>query len=64
MRALDAGVKRHVWVWHRRAGKDTCAINWAASEMADRPTSVLHLLPELTQAKRVLWREVDKAGPA
>lgn len=59
MRALDAGVKRHVWVWHRRAGKDSCAINWAASEMADRPTSVLHLLPELTQAKRVLWREVD-----
>jgi phage terminase large subunit len=59
-RALDAGVKRHVLVWHRRAGKDSCAINWAASEMADRPTSVLHLLPELTQAKRVLWREVDK----
>jgi hypothetical protein len=37
MRALDAGVKRHVWVWHRRAGKDTCAINWAAARWPTGP---------------------------
>lgn len=57
--ALDRGVKRALLLWHRRAGKDAATINWCAKEMARQATSVLYLLPEFKQAKRVMWREID-----
>lgn len=57
--ALDSGIKRAILIWHRRAGKDTTAINWVAKELARKPTSALHLLPEYKQAKRAIWREID-----
>lgn len=57
--ALDSGCRRVVLLWHRRAGKDAMTVNWCAKTMATTPTSVLYLLPEFKQAKRVLWREID-----
>lgn len=62
LRALDGGVKRVLLLWHRRAGKDATVLNWCATEMSRRPTSVLYMLPEHKQAKRVLMRELNEQG--
>lgn len=60
--ALDSGCKRALILWHRRAGKDAMTLNWVAKTMAVAPTSVLYMLPELGQAKRVLFNELNSAG--
>lgn len=62
LRALDSGCKRVLLMHHRRSGKDACTLNWVATEMTRRPTSVLYMLPELGQAKRVLFNELNSAG--
>jgi phage terminase large subunit len=40
--------KRAVCVWHRRAGKDSCALNLAAVASQMRVGTVWHMLPEAT----------------
>lgn len=60
--ALDSGCRDVLLLWHRRAGKDAMTLNWCAKEMARQPTSVLYMLPEFRQAKRVLFRELNLQG--
>lgn len=60
--ALDGGCRNVLLMHHRRAGKDASVLNWCATQMAREPTSVLYLLPEFKQAKRVLFRELNSAG--
>lgn len=62
LKALDSGIKRAVLLWHRKAGKDTVALNWTAKTMVQAPTSVLYLLPEFGQAKRIVFRELNDKG--
>lgn len=62
LRALDSGCRNALLMWHRRAGKDALALNWVAKTMAPKPTSVLYLLPEVKQAKRVLFKELNSEG--
>ena len=62
LQRLDSGCKRALLMWHRRAGKDAMTLNWCAKTMATAPTSVLYLLPEFKQAKRVLFRELNSEG--
>jgi phage terminase large subunit len=62
LQALDTGCKRAILLWHRRAGTDSAALNWAAKEMAREPTSCLYLFPEFGQAKRTVFRELNDDG--
>jgi phage terminase large subunit len=62
LQALDGGCKRALLLWHRKSGKDTTALNWAANYMVQRPTSLLYMLPEFGQAKRIVMRELNDKG--
>jgi hypothetical protein len=49
-------------VWHRRAGKDSCALNLTARDMWKRKGTYWHLFPEQTQARRAIWNGIDREG--
>lgn len=54
--------KRAFLVWHRRAGKDSFAMNYAAKEMV-QPGQIggyYHMLPTATQARQVVWHGINK----
>lgn len=48
--------------WHRRAGKDSVALNLTARDMFCRVGSYWHLFNEQTQARRALWNGIDGQG--
>ncbi len=54
--------QRAAVVWHRRAGKDSTAINLTARETQLRTGTYWHLLPEQSQARRVIWNGIDRHG--
>lgn len=54
--------KRAFLVWHRRAGKDSCAINGLAISSQLRVGTYWHLLPTLNQGRKVIWNGVDSSG--
>lgn len=56
---LQGGGKRAVAVWHRRAGKDDVALNWAAVSAIQKPATYWHMLPEAAQARKAIWEAVD-----
>jgi phage terminase large subunit len=69
---LEHGGKRAIALWHRRAGKDDVALQWAAVAAMQRPGSYWHLLPEYSQARKAIWtavnphtgkRRIDEAFP-
>jgi phage terminase large subunit len=49
-------------VWHRRAGKDSVALNLTARDMFRRVGTYWHLFPEQTQARRAVWNGIDRNG--
>jgi len=49
-------------VWHRRAGKSKNAINFIMSAAMQRVGNYFHTFPELTQARRAIWNNIDKEG--
>jgi len=57
-----APVKRGILVWHRRAGKDLTAINFAEKAMQMRSGTYYHFLPTYTQAKKIVWNGHDREG--
>lgn len=57
--ALESGVKRHAWVWHRRAGKDEMALHWTACSAMQRKGNYWHMLPEASQARKAMWEAVN-----
>ncbi len=59
---LEGGGKRAVAVWHRRAGKDSTAINWTAVAAHQRIGTYWHMLPTATQGRMVAWEGRDGAG--
>jgi phage terminase large subunit len=54
--------KRGIGVWHRRAGKDSVCLNFAAVASQMRVGTIWHMLPTLTQARKVIWKGIDKQG--
>jgi len=71
-RAWEAGIKRHLWIWHRRAGKDDVALNLAAVAAHQRTANYWHCLPLYEQARKAIWeainphtgrRRIDEAFP-
>lgn len=59
---LEGGGKRAVAVWHRRAGKDSTAINWTAVAAHQRIGTYWHMLPTATQGRMVIWEGRDGQG--
>jgi phage terminase large subunit len=59
---LEAGGKRAVAVWHRRAGKDSTAINWTAAAAHQRVGTYWHMLPTASQGRLVAWEGRDGKG--
>jgi hypothetical protein len=60
--ALEGGSRRAVAVWHRRAGKDSVPMNFAAVAAAQRTGTFFHCLPELRHGRRVVWDAIDRQG--
>ena len=59
---LGDGTKRAVAVWHRRAGKDSVALNWAAKASRERVGLYWHMLPQARQGRKVIWDAIDRDG--
>jgi hypothetical protein len=59
---LTGGGKRAVAVWHRRAGKDSVALNFAAWASHQRVANYWHMLPTAAQGRKVVWDAIDGAG--
>lgn len=49
-------------IWHRRAGKDSAALNITAREMFKRVGVYWHLFPEQAQARKAIWNGIDAKG--
>jgi len=62
LRALDSGIKRVVWVAHRRAGKDKNFLNYTAKAMYERVGAYYYIFPTYKQAKKVIWNGMDRDG--
>lgn len=60
--AFDAGVKRIVQIWHRRAGKDLNDLNLMIAEMVQTPATYYYFFPTFSQGKKDIWDAVDNDG--
>lgn len=61
----EAGVarlNRLCMVWHRRAGKDKSLLNAECLAAFEEEGNYLYLLPEQTQARKIIWRGIDGQG--
>ncbi len=57
---LRSGGKRAVLAWHRRAGKDALALNWACTAANFHAVGgYWHMLPEAAQARKAIWAAVN-----
>lgn len=59
---FDAGGKRGVFCWSRRAGKDLTFVHQAIKGAHERPGTYYHLLPSHTQARKVVWDGIMNDG--
>lgn len=62
LRALDSGIKRAVIVWNRRSGKDKTCFNLMIKKSLERVGTYFYFLPTSTQAKKVIWNNIDNEG--
>lgn len=63
LEAIDNGIKRFIWVWHRRSGKDKTAFGAVIPKKAfTRIGTYFYILPTYSQAKKVIWDGIDKDG--
>lgn len=60
--AMDGGIKRAILVWHRRAGKDKACWNYVIKKAFERVGTYFYFLPEYSQAKKVIWDNIDNDG--
>ncbi len=59
---FNAGKRRQLHIWHRRAGKDNFGLNLARIETQRVPGNYWHLFPLQTQAKKAIWEGLDGEG--
>lgn len=59
---FERGGTRGVAVWHRRAGKDSTALNLTSTKAHERTGVYWHMLPEQAQARKVIWDGIDREG--
>jgi len=60
--AMDGGIKRAILVWHRRAGKDKACWNYMIKRAFEKVGTYFYFLPEYSQAKKVIWDNIDNDG--
>jgi hypothetical protein len=57
------GLKRAVYIWHRRAGKDLIGLNRIiVSALLEQVGTYWHVFPTYNQGKKAIWSESDIAG--
>lgn len=57
--AWERGIKRHLLVWPRRAGKDEMVLHWTCVSAHLRVANYWHCLPQFEQARKVVWEAVN-----
>jgi phage terminase large subunit len=62
MKYFDEGGKRAFCAWHRRAGKDLCAIQQTGKMAHVKKGTYWHFFPTRAQAKRSIWEGHTKDG--
>ncbi len=62
LRALDNGITRAIIIWHRRCGKDKTCFNYMIKKAFERKGTYFYLLPTYSQAKKVIWNNIDNEG--
>lgn len=62
LKALDSGIKRAVWIVHRRGGKDKTAINLVVKKMLERVGTYYYFFPTYNQGRKILWDGIDRDG--
>jgi hypothetical protein len=60
--ALDNGIKRAVIVWNRRSGKDKACFNYMVRRSFEKVGTYFYFLPTYSQAKKVIWDNIDNDG--
>lgn len=59
---MDSGYKRAILIHHRRAGKDKVCFNLTIKKAFERVGTYFYFLPEYSQAKKVIWDNIDNDG--
>lgn len=62
LKALDDGKKRAVIVWNRRSGKDKTCFNYMIRRAFEKVGTYFYFLPTYSQAKKVIWDNIDNNG--
>lgn len=62
LQSLDSGKKRAIIIWHRRSGKDKACFNLMIKKAFERVGTYFYFLPEYSQAKKVVWDNIDNDG--
>jgi hypothetical protein len=62
LQAFEQGKRRQSLIWHRRAGKDSFAMNLAAKFLHENRCSCWHLFPTHVQARRAIWYGIGANG--
>jgi phage terminase large subunit len=60
--ALNNGIKRAIWVVHRRGGKDITIFNWCIYKLLLEKSTCFYILPTYAQAKKVIWDSITIEG--
>ena len=59
---LDNGGKRAYLAHARRSGKDVISFNYLVKAACERPGAYIHMLPTISQARRVIWNGMTNDG--
>ncbi len=60
--ALRRGVKRAVWVVHRRGGKDVTILNYVIERLIAEVQTCYYVFPTYAQAKKAIWDAINIDG--
>lgn len=62
LKAMDSGITRAILVWNRRSGKDKTCFNFTVKKAFERVGTYYYFLPTYSQAKKVIWDNIDNDG--
>jgi len=62
LRKMDSGIKRAIVVWNRRSGKDKTCFNYMIKRAVEKVGTYFYFLPTYSQAKKVIWDNIDNEG--
>lgn len=62
LKAMDNGIKRALLIWNRRSGKDKVCFNFTVKKAFEKVGTYFYFLPTYSQAKKVIWDNIDNDG--